>query len=197
MDYLVHKEADPKEAVVLFLDDDMHFAKEQAQQLVDHVRLTGLPASGIYGGSSGRLCVNRQSDIEWEVGMGFMAVRLDHLIRLAATLPRLYLEQYQDPSGQKRGIVPFSKSGEHPTAPGRWTSNDYWFCRELGGVQILALPTTPTADDRGTLSIGHYKQIPIFPNEETVTKVLAGEDLGKKPPMHQPQPQNWAQSIAR
>lgn len=181
MDYLVGKGADPKESVVLFLDDDMHFTKEQAQTLVDYVRTTGRPGSGVYGGSNGRLCASNKSGIEWEVGMGFMACRLDHLIRIAEGLSRLRLELYPD----ERGIVPFSRSGEHPTAPGRWTSNDYWFCRELGGVDLLPL------------SIGHYKQIPIFPDDETVRKVIAKEDLGDKPPKHQPQAAGWAQSVAR
>jgi hypothetical protein len=160
LDDAINHDFNPMKRVFLLVDDDMHFRPTDALELIRHARETGTPSSAVYGNAGGRVCAYKGDGVQWEVGLGLCAVRMDRLLKLAETLGRVRCGM------NAKGIHPFACSGLHPSIPERWTSEDFWLSRNLGGFELLPI------------GAGHYKTYPMFPDEETVRKVVAGDALG-------------------
>lgn len=149
----------PLEAIVLSLDHDVTFGISAVRDIVKHVRETKRPASGVYPTAGGLLHAARDRGVIWECGLGFAAFSLQMLSDAAEALPLLELGQLP------RRLWPFCQSGVHPTLPTAFTPEDFWFCRTLGGFDLLPIP------------IGHLKTFPIFPDDQTLQLIADGEQL--------------------
>ena len=149
---------------ILMVDDDMLFELEQAQELLEHVRSSGVAASALYATMNGGIAAlpwqhqtEPNGDSRWLTGLGLLAIPAEHVLRLEADserFPSLNGEQVAFTSSQCRG--------------GKWYSEDFELCRRLGGVHLLPL------------AIGHLKTIPIYPDEETVRRIASGERILEK-----------------
>lgn len=150
--------------VVLLIDDDMVFNVAQAQQVIDHARATGCPASGVYPTAAAEIAASTRwaPPGKWFVGLGFLAIPRALIERLAAESP--YFER------RGRRIYEFTNSALHEVdGELRWYGEDYWLCKRLGGVDLLPI------------AIGHLKMIPLTVDEETLRKVREGIPLTGEP----------------
>jgi hypothetical protein len=141
---------------LLLLDDDVEVTPENAQALVDWSRKLAAPVSGAYGTTTGVVAaglIGPDAKPPWMVGAGFLAVPVAMLRKLAGRLPEL--------SHANKRFKPFCCSGIHPAAPDTWTSEDYWLCRELGGVHLAPVPAR------------HWKTLPIDVPGATLAKISA------------------------
>jgi hypothetical protein len=154
--------------VVLLVDDDATFRVSDALELVTHTGETGRCASGVAANANGFIAAFRSDGMEWEVGMHFAAVRLDKVHELSKRLPRLR-------GSRAGGLFPFFCEGVHPSVPDRWTPEDFWFCREMGGFDLLPI------------GVGHIKQWPLYPDQKTLDAIRNGTPLEDMPPAVQHQ----------
>jgi hypothetical protein len=141
---------------LLLLDDDIEPTWEDADRLVMLSRRMQAPVSGVYGTAGGVVAaryLGPDASPPWLVGLGFLALPLVLLRQLAARLPEL--------THARKKFRPFCSTGIHPAEPSTWTSEDFWFCRELGGVHMAPIPAK------------HWKTLPIVPPESELEKVAA------------------------
>ncbi|HEY2406349.1 MAG TPA: hypothetical protein VGI10_10110 [Polyangiaceae bacterium] len=144
---------------VLMIDDDIACTLEQAQELVTHARDTGVPASAMYSTINAALAGTRLftppgEPYRWVVGLGLLAIPVAVLRTLAKA------SVHFDLHGEEQ--VEFTWSG---TIRGKWHSEDYTFCRRLGGVHLLPIP------------VAHMKTIPIYPHADSVACIKEGRRL--------------------
>ncbi len=149
---------------VLMVDDDMVFTLDQVQQLVTHARETGVAASAMYATTLGTLAATRLKRAEhdagaeqrWCTGLGLIAIPARLLLEL---------ERDSEPfifTNDRRTHTAFTWS---KAEGGEWWSEDYTFCRRLGGVHLLPI------------GVGHLKTIPIYPDDETIAAIAEGRRL--------------------
>lgn len=142
---------------ILMVDDDMVFTPAQAVTLVEYTRAHGVPASAVYVASDGNLCGRRYKHGKWYTGLGFAAVPVKVLRALADTLPRgVWTEEHNT-------IYAFCESRMHVNDRGihEWLSEDYDFCRKLGGMQLLPI------------AVGHIKPIPLYAPQADVERLTS------------------------
>lgn len=141
--------------VVLCVDDDVGFAPEQAECLVETARKSDVVVSGVYPTKGGSPPVMRWRPGFWLAGMGFMAVPTKRLRALATRLEGRRVE-YRD--GEM--VWPFCESHAEPRI-GMWLSEDYDFCAKLGGVRVVPV------------SVSHYKLLPLTFGDADVDELVA------------------------
>lgn len=166
---------EPSIDVVLLLDDDMLFRREDVQRLVDLARSTQHPQSAIYLKAEADRAVIaarlRETPIKlprprWYTGLGCLAVPRSALERVAPTLPIV------------GGIREWAQTGKHPDFPGEWVGEDFWFCALFGGVEMAPIAAghskpvelVPWAVPEGNQSA----RVALWPNAETVRQFLEG-----------------------
>ena len=143
----------PDRDVVLMVDDDMLFAVEAAQQVVDRVRASGGPASGVYVNTSNAIAAMPWGS-SWVTGLGFLAIPRAALFALAESCAVFTF----------RGAQYYGFTGTSVEAE-RWFSEDYRLTQRLGGVELLPV------------EIGHIKRVPLYPSKEILRRIAAGEAL--------------------
>jgi len=147
------------------VDDDMLFTVEQAQELIDHARTTGVPASAMYATTAGTLAATRAKVADpserprWYTGLGLMAVPAWRLLELALRSERFKIWDDREHIG-----FTWSKA-----EGGEYWSEDYTLCKRFGGVHLLPI------------GVGHLKTIPIYPDETTITAIREGRRLLAEP----------------
>lgn len=146
--------------MVLAIDDDMVFSPSDAQRLVDIARNNGHPTSARYCTRSGATAGTKLAPGEagaslvavrdrWAFGLGFMAIPRASLERIAPTLPRV------------AELRMWAQNGAHPLWPGKWISEDIWFCTHFGGVELAPI------------DVGHLKTVALYPGRsETSPRVM-------------------------
>lgn len=169
--------------VLLLVDDDVVFDLNAATKLVSLARETGEAWSAAYATKDSMLAA---TPLDWNaarldglrmVGLGLCAVPLGKFTELAQKLGAVV-----GPSGQ--GVIPFCQCRvvvpEHDKVP-RWCSEDYWFCRAIGGVRLAP-----------HVAAGHLKTVPLWPDAETLRRLAEGIPLGEpkdeSPPSEPPAP---------
>lgn len=158
--------------VLLLVDDDMVFELNAATKLVSLARESGEAWSAAYATSNSNLAA---TPLDWQegrsdglrmVGLGLCAVPLVKFTELATKLGAVV-----GPNGQ--GIIPFCQcrvvTPEHDKVP-RWCSEDYWFCRAIGGVKLAPY-----------VAAGHLKTVDLWPDPETLRRLAEGIPLGGEP----------------
>lgn len=142
---------------LVMVDDDMVFTLETVNALVAHARSTGIAASAMYATTLGTLAGSKWKGHEgrWLTGLGLLAVPMKEIDRLAAVSPRFKLYGPNE-------LVAFTWSTPDE---GEWWSEDYTLCKRLGGVALLPVVA------------GHLKTIPLLPDDVTVERIRAGENL--------------------
>ena len=157
----LNRELSPAEHfdTVLMIDDDIACSLADAQELVTHARVAGVPASAMYSTIDAKLAGTRLftppgERSRWVVGLGLLAIPAPVLIKLAKASVKFDLK------GEDQ--IEFTWSG---TIRGKWHSEDYTFCRRLGGVHLLPIP------------VAHMKTIPIYPHEESVACIRENRRL--------------------
>jgi hypothetical protein len=149
-----------KRDMVLMVDDDMLFEPEQAQELIDHARATGVAASAIYATLASAIAGMRSPDSpegerqRWYTGLGLLAVPAEALFQLERDSERFELR-----IGTQTA---FTQSAMNA---GYWMSEDFTLCKRLGGVHLLPV------------SVGHLKTIPIYADEVTVARIRDSQAL--------------------
>ena len=139
---------------LLLLDDDISVTVDDAQNLIDASRRLERPVSGCYGTAGGVLAaslMHGQAGDFWLTGLGFFAVPFPMMRNLRDRLPVL------DHVGKR--FEPFCCTGRHPSKPETWTSEDFWLCRELGGVHLAPIPAV------------HWKVLPMNVPARTLEQV--------------------------
>jgi len=159
LDQLPEWAAPPLFDTVLMIDDDIACTVDQAQELVTHARETGVPASAMYSTINAALAGTRLftppgERSRWVVGLGLLAIPAAVLVKLAKA------SVHFDLHGEEQ--VEFTWSG---TIRGKWHSEDYTFCRRLGGVHLLPIP------------VAHMKTIPLYPHADSVACIKEGRRL--------------------
>lgn len=151
--------------MVLAVDDDMVFSAVDAQRLCDAARLARHPTSARYCTRSGATAGTKLEpgkngapltaiQERWAFGLGFMAIPRVSLERVAPTLPRV------------AELRMWAQNGAHPLWPGKWISEDIWFCTHFGGVELAPI------------DVGHLKTVVLYPGRtETAPRVMM---LGEK-----------------
>lgn len=151
--------------MVLAVDDDMVFSASDAERLVSIARASGHPTSARYctrsGATAGTPLAPGQGGASlvtlrerWAFGLGFMAIPRAALERVAPTLPRV------------AELRMWAQNGAHPAWPGKWISEDIWFCTHFGGVELAPI------------DVGHLKTVVLYPGRtETAPRVMM---LGEK-----------------
>ena len=147
--------------VMLCVDDDMVCDAQHVVELVGRARATGVAHSGVYSTAASALAATQMPSGRYLVGMGMLAIPVPLLQSLAEKLGTIMAYQDLD-------MVPFCQSGP---IGGRWVSEDYQFCLRLGGVVL---------DHRAPC--GHLNTVALWPDDETLRKIAAGELLGKPDP---------------
>jgi hypothetical protein len=134
---------------ILMVDDDMEFTLEQAQALVTHSRVTGVPASAVYATTMATIAATRiDATDRWLTGLGLLAIPAGVLIALELVSAEFTIRD------QSFRQFTWSKSSR-----GAWFSEDYTLCQRLGGVHLLPI------------AVGHLKTIPIYPDAETIDAI--------------------------
>lgn len=148
--------------LLLIVDDDMVFSREQALELLTITKVVGHPTSGVYSTSEGRLAAQPWSDLpkRWLAGFGFMAVPIAKMREVEESLPLLQEGDHQ--------IRMWCGSGENPKRPGIWCIDDYWFCLHFDGVRL------------SPIGVGHIKTVPLYPSDETL-KLIAQDREDEMP----------------
>lgn len=163
----------------LMVDDDMQFEVHQAQRLIDHTRIFRRGASAMYATlhgtiaaaridtpvsyDAGTLAALKSTGVQpqhWVTGLGLLAIPSCVVLELEEHLPKFLFPDLADPARPEIQNTQFTQSG---AVDGKWWSEDYTLCKNLGGVHLLPIP------------VGHLKTIPIFPDAETVRKIRDGE----------------------
>jgi hypothetical protein len=144
-------EADGRD-VIMLVDDDMSFTREQAEQLVTQARERVEPCSGVYPTAEGDLTAMRWRPFKFLCGLGFAAIPTTALRHLADNLrPVMY--------GDKDELIwPFCESRAHYSL-GRWLAEDYDLSAKLGGFRLLPI------------AVGHIKPVPLVAVQEDVDRI--------------------------
>ncbi len=137
---------------LLLLDDDVAPSLQAIEALVTSCRELREPVSGIYATADGTLPGLEWKDDKWLMGLGFMALPFAKIKALAESLRPLQVDDGT--------VIPFCQSGVHVERRDYYTSEDYWFCLQLGGVTLLPI----VAD--------HIKRMPIRVNEDDAKRLL-------------------------
>jgi hypothetical protein len=141
---------------LLMVDDDIVFGPDDAEQLLAEAHVLNAPVSAVYTNAQGFVCARRMNNDLYLTGLGFFAMPLELLVELSERL-----EPCEGPEGP---IFPFCTSGPALDRGKRiWESDDFSFCRRLGGVHLMPL------------AVGHCKTVPLYPDEETIRRVAADE----------------------
>lgn len=141
----------------VFVDDDMVFDRETVESLIEYATELDHPTSALYVMQSGRPALSCQhSDPDWKkclwyTGLGMMAVPAHSLLKLAAGSEKLATDMGQ--------IHAFTWSSPHE---GKWSSEDYTFCRRLGGVRLAPL------------RVGHIKPTTLWPDQKLIDDLIEG-----------------------
>lgn len=157
--------AHPSRDVVLMVDDDMIGSVENIAELCTRATGTGRACSGIYATQSGHLAATRwrvqglqQRDEDgrmlWLVGLGMVAIPRALLLHVDEQLPKF---RYRD-----QVLTAFTGCGAED---GEWMAEDYQLSRNLGGVRLEGL------------AFGHIKKMPLWPDQETIDKLVVEEVL--------------------
>lgn len=154
--------------VFLLVDDDMILTLSAASKLVGLARQTGECWSAAYATKEGALAA---TPLEWDasrtdglrmVGLGCCAIPVAKLEALAERLGLVI-------GPHDKRIYPFCEcrvvTPAHDGLP-RWCSEDYWLCRALGGMRLAPY-----------VAAGHLKQIPLWPDDETLRRLAEGVPL--------------------
>jgi hypothetical protein len=163
-------ELHPDRDVALMIDADMLFEPANAQQVISRARATGIATSAVYCTNAATLAAMRydgrraahelaptlpaEQGSLWLVGLGFLAIPKARLAELAKIS-----EQFE---WRDQPCYEFTWSSAQA---GRWVSEDYRLCRRLGGVHLMRF------------AVGHIKAVPLYPDEETLRRLAAGEQL--------------------
>jgi len=151
--------------MVLAVDDDMVFTAGDAKRLVDIARGSGHPTTARYCTRSGATAGTPLKPGEggaslvavrerWAFGLGFMAIPRASLEKVAPSLPRV------------AELRMWAQNGAHPLWPGKWISEDIWFCTHFGGVEMAPI------------DVGHLKTVVLYPGRTpTAPRVMM---LGEK-----------------
>lgn len=136
---------------VLLVDDDIVFTAQDVHQLVELATETGDPVSAIYATNAGTVAATRKcpGSTRWLTGLGCMALPRAKLVELTEHLPKVKALGRFD-------IWPFCTTGP---MGGEWSSEDYTFCRRLGGVRLAPV------------GVAHHKRVPIRPDPETIQRL--------------------------
>lgn len=139
--------------VVLMVDDDMEFAAEGAEHLVEQARVRGRACSAVY------VTINQLPAAHawkkgpdgkqlWLVGLGLVAIPAWRLLDLESTAKPY--KSRSNANGQKVDLEyrEFCWSG---VESGLWKSEDFTLCERLGGVHLLPIEA------------GHRKTITLWP----------------------------------
>lgn len=153
--------------VMLLLDDDVEPTADDAQALVDVCRKRGAPVSGIYGSKMGVVAamgprLNMPADRRWLTGLGFFALPVARLRELAERAPKLRHMGQTFPA--------LCRTGLHPDEAVEWTSEDFWLCRDLGGVRLEPLPANHWKIEKHG---GEWFQKVITVPQSTLAKIRA------------------------
>lgn len=145
--------------VVLMVDDDMLFTRAQAQALVDEARASQVPCAAMYATTMGTLAAVRvhvegATEQRWLAGLGLLALPVKSLLILEEHSRTFKLQEEERHTEFTWSAV--------DDADGNWYSEDYTFCRRLGGVRLLPI------------GIGHLKTIPLYPDDTTIEAVAHG-----------------------
>jgi len=140
---------------ILSLDDDMLFAPESAQALVEASRQTGELCSAVYLTAQGTVAARAipveveipGAPIRWLVGLGALAI------------PRRKMAEIRPMLREIGGIPAWCQTGNHPSFDGEWLNEDYWFCHSLGGALLVPV------------AFGHLKKLPIWPDGRMLRSV--------------------------
>jgi hypothetical protein len=155
---------------LLCLDDDIVFSVSDAEGVVNLSRNMRLPVSAVYTSVQQKICA-----MSFELtglhlaGMGFLAIPSVLLLELA--------ERLEPCLGPEGDILPFCTSG--PWFNGRrniWQSDDYSFCRRLGGVYLAPI------------AVGHVKKVPLYPDEVSVQRAVSHNRVASDLPDTTPPP---------
>jgi hypothetical protein len=159
---------------VLLVDDDMVFTREAAERLVEKARKTQRAVSACYVTADGYSTATTwpaavkgnakgpDGELPFLVGLGLCAVPMRLLQRIASERPRVRVNADQQ-------VIPFCTSGPDYSV-GAWTSEDHSLCYALGGVLVEPVPA------------GHLKRIALYPDAESMARIVAGVELPKTPP---------------
>lgn len=141
---------------VLMLDDDMEISVQVAQALVDASRKTGVATSGAYATITSRLAGTRWKERpgRWQVGLGCLAVPQLLLLELEAASDSFEMNA--------KAYTQFTWVGAEN---GVWVGEDYRLSMQLGGVHLLPL------------RVGHIKKVALEPDDETLRRIAAAEEL--------------------
>ncbi len=146
----------PEKDTVLMMDDDMEVADDTAQAVVDKSRELGIACAAVYSTLSAKIAASRWAERPglWLSGLGLMAI------------PRALLLELEENSES------FSIRGMHYSAftwcgpqNGEWVAEDFRLSMRLGGVHLCPL------------GVGHIKKGALWPDDETLAKIAAGENL--------------------
>jgi len=137
--------------VLLLVDEDMLFTVEQATTVATAARESQQAVSGTYITNAGKLAHTPRDDGLWLSGLGFLAVPMPLMQRLATALGLV-----QGLNGMQ--FIPFCQSRVKEGSR-RWFSEDYWFCDSLGGVRLLPVP------------IKHLKVVELSPDPRQLERV--------------------------
>ena len=142
----------------VFIDDDMTFDAKTVDELVRVAAELSHPTSAVYMMQNGKPALacqhNDPNDWKkclWHTGLGMMAVPAKSLLKLASES-----EILSTPLGE---VTAFTWSGPHE---GEWSSEDYTFCRRMGGVHLAPL------------GVGHIKPIPIQVPQQLLDNLISG-----------------------
>lgn len=138
----------PERDVVLMVDDDMQIPLDTAQQLAAAARELGQACSAIYATASRTIAAERRKDGLWMTGCGALAIPSRLLLDVEA----------RSPSFEMRGNA-YTGFTSASARDGRWMGEDFTLCEALGGVRLLPL------------AVGHVKPVPIWPDDETLTRI--------------------------
>lgn len=156
-------EMHPDRDVALLVDDDMVFSVDQAAALCTYVAEKGVPASAVYSTAIGEIAASSSlspTPGKWLTGFGFLGVPRAVLFALAERVPKFKWKNGEE-------LYCFTDSALHELHDGvtRWIGEDYWFCYQLGGIDLLPI------------DVGHLKTVPLFASEETLQAIAAGTPL--------------------
>ena len=145
--------------VVLMVDADMGFTLQQAQCIVDHVRKTGVAASGCYivgSENKARLAATPYQNGRWLTGLGFVAIPAAMLLKLRELSPKFKCAEGELHEFTSSGVT-ISTEGERI-----WITEDTRLTSRLGGVELLPM------------AIGHIKTAMMMPGTEAnLERVIA------------------------
>lgn len=145
--------------IVLMVDDDMEFDVATAQQVVSAARSSGVATSAAYATVTGKLAGSIWKDHpgKWLMGLGCLALPVPLLLELE--------KRSESFEHSNKAYSQFTWVG---VDAGEWMSEDFRFCKNLGGVNLLPL------------AVGHIKKWRIQPDNDTLQRIaVANLDGGK------------------